>query len=103
MIHIFQQLKVVSENFCLFWDLVQIYLESQDIKADSFLLSQFPPNPSDSFHFSILPNHKLFFDVSLFSFSDIISIKPFCGLTIASISALVFEILHPAAAQSYAD
>ena len=80
MIHIFQQLKVVSENFCLFWDLVQIYLESQDIKADSFLLSQFPPNPSDSFHFSILPNHKLFFDVSLFSFSDIISIKPFLRL-----------------------
>ena len=59
MIHIFQQLKVVSENFCLFWDLVKIYLESQDIKADSFLLSQFPPNPSDSFHFSILPNHRL--------------------------------------------
>lgn len=59
------------------------------LKTSKLFLFQSGPNQSDSFHFSVLPNHSLFQCAFVF-LPRYLPIKPFCIFTITSISALTF-------------
>ena len=60
MIHIFQELKVVSENFCLFLGFVQnLFRVCRHQSPTVFFFSNSNQTPlADSFHFSILPKSQ---------------------------------------------
>ena len=60
MIHIFQELKVVSENFCLFLGFGQnLFRVCRHQSPTVFFFSNSNQTPlADSFHFSILPKSQ---------------------------------------------